>query len=299
MLDLETLQILIAFSEEKTLSKTAEAINVSQPSLSRSMKKLEDELQVSLFTRSKNRLELNKTGTLAVGHAKMVLAEVDRMVTSVQLFDRKSRNVRIGTVAPTPLWALIPNCSVAFPHMSVDTEIQEEKALYRGLDKGDYRLVVVHNKPEDSDNYNYFLYNHENILLCVPPDHPLAEKEEVSVADFNGETMLVVSNIGFWEKIFRDNLPDSHFIYQSERSEVGELMKHSDLLCFSSDLQIQTLGAPGGDTTRKLLPITDDFMHASYYLVYKRSEERNLRPLLRLIQPLDVDEDEIYAMGGA
>ena len=76
MIELEQLRQLVAFDEYGTLSKAAEALHISQPSLSRTMQTLEEELQASLFIRKKNRILLNETGEMAVEQARQVLSAV-------------------------------------------------------------------------------------------------------------------------------------------------------------------------------------------------------------------------------
>lgn len=69
MLDFEQLKQLVAFADYGTLSKAAESMNISQPTFTRAMKSVEDSFGVSLFTRGKNKIELNDTGLLAVERA--------------------------------------------------------------------------------------------------------------------------------------------------------------------------------------------------------------------------------------
>ena len=66
MIELAQLRHLAAFHQSGTLSQAAEELHISQPALSRSMQKLEEELQVPLFERQKNKLRLNANGQMAV-----------------------------------------------------------------------------------------------------------------------------------------------------------------------------------------------------------------------------------------
>ena len=77
MIELEQLRQLVAFAECGTLSRAAEALHISQPSLSRTMQALEEELEAALFTRQKNRIILNEVGQVAVEHARQVLAAAE------------------------------------------------------------------------------------------------------------------------------------------------------------------------------------------------------------------------------
>ena len=64
MLNLEDLKVLISFQKEGSLTKTAEALNISQPTLTRIMQRLEQEFKATLFIRTKNKLTLNSNGEL-------------------------------------------------------------------------------------------------------------------------------------------------------------------------------------------------------------------------------------------
>ena len=80
MFELYQLIQLIAIAECGTISRAAEQLHLSQPALSRSMQKLEDILQVTLFDRQKNKITLNKNGKLAVEQARRCLLYTSRCV---------------------------------------------------------------------------------------------------------------------------------------------------------------------------------------------------------------------------
>ena len=75
MIEMNLLAQFAAFADAGTLTRAAEQLHTSQPALTRAMKKLELELGVPLFVRSKNHLELTETGRYAVPYAKRVLQE--------------------------------------------------------------------------------------------------------------------------------------------------------------------------------------------------------------------------------
>lgn len=73
MLNLLELEQLVAFADYGTLSKAAETLNISQPTITRTMQHLEDTFGVPLFQHSKNHISLNETGLRAVEYAKQLL----------------------------------------------------------------------------------------------------------------------------------------------------------------------------------------------------------------------------------
>ena len=86
MLDLLELEQLVAFAEFGTLSKAAEALHISQPTITRTMQHLEMEFGVPLFARGKNKIELNETGLKAVEHARSLLTIAQNTVQQVQAY---------------------------------------------------------------------------------------------------------------------------------------------------------------------------------------------------------------------
>ena len=108
MLELYELRQFAAFAGCGTLSEAAELLHLSQPALSRNMKKLEEDLGVSLFIRRKNRLELNENGKYALKLAQELLADADSLTAKVQEFDQKKRLIKLCSCAPAPVWVLTP-----------------------------------------------------------------------------------------------------------------------------------------------------------------------------------------------
>ena len=80
MVTFSQLEMLIAFADANTLSKAAETLHLSQPTLTRAMKQLEEEFRVPLFDHRKNRLTLNENGRMAVEYARKLWKEADDMV---------------------------------------------------------------------------------------------------------------------------------------------------------------------------------------------------------------------------
>ena len=73
MIEFNQLEHLVAIAKNKTISKAAEELLISQPGLTKSMQRLEEDLGLSLFNRKKNKIELNDNGLLAVEFAKKLL----------------------------------------------------------------------------------------------------------------------------------------------------------------------------------------------------------------------------------
>lgn len=103
MTDLYLLEELIAFKKYKTLAKTAETLSVTQPTVTRGMQKLENELGTSLFKREPNRITLNKTGEFAATEAEKVIQYNQNYAKRIQKFALSENSISVAANAPGPL----------------------------------------------------------------------------------------------------------------------------------------------------------------------------------------------------
>ena len=86
-MDLHLLEILLAFKKYGTLSSTAEALHISQPTLTRNMQTLEEEVDVPIFIHGKNTLKLNETGEFLVKESEKLLHSYHEMIQNLHLLD--------------------------------------------------------------------------------------------------------------------------------------------------------------------------------------------------------------------
>ena len=119
MIEIYLLEHLDAFARLGTLSAASEELHISQPALTRSMQKLEQELGVTLFVREKNRMHLNDNGKLAAEYAARLLSEDKDMVRIIQAYDRSHRTIFLGSCAPTPIYPITSLLQQLYPEMTI------------------------------------------------------------------------------------------------------------------------------------------------------------------------------------
>lgn len=143
MPEIHQLEQLVSVSKYGNLSKAAEELHISQPALSRSMQKLESELEVSLFERQKNKIEFTKTGEVAAEYAQKVLDQMQDMISKIHTFDRSLHTISLGSCAPAPLWDIVPVFSSLYSDMTISYDIKEQDKLLQGLTDGTYQLIIT------------------------------------------------------------------------------------------------------------------------------------------------------------
>ena len=276
MIELNQLEQLICIAKNKTISKAAQELLISQPALSRSMQRLESDLGVELFDHYKNKIELNKNGELVVKHAQKIIKSIQTMVDDVQEFDRSFHTISIATCSPAPMWDIEPLIKELYPQISIQTAVINKKDLLTKLKAKEYHLVIT---PKYIDDSQYFCipYVEEDLLLSLPLNHPLASKKEIKFHDLDGQTMLLYSNIGFWHDLHMQKTPKTKYLLQEERLTFNEIVKASTLPSYTSNLSIKREGKM---SDRVILPIDEDEAHVTYYVVMLKENKKKYKELI-------------------
>ncbi len=117
-----------------------------------------------------------------------------------ELTKLSQNHISFGSCAPAPLWGVEYALSNNIEAQIESTLVQDENILIEGLEKGDYSLIVLHHPLQDKKYISQEFLN-ESLYLSVPPAHPLAPFKEISFSDLNGQSVLLLSRIGFWNEV--------------------------------------------------------------------------------------------------
>lgn len=284
MIELYQLKQLITIAEAGTISKAAELLLISQPALTRSIQRLEGDLDLKLFDRKKNKITLNDNGQLAVEYAKTIISEADKMVTQLRNYDRKKHVISIGSCAPAPVWGLQYIFNKTYPELNVTHAIDShEEKLLNGLENNQYSIIIL-NHPLKNSNYICKELFDEHLYLSVPPDHPLAFLKELTFNDLNGESVLLLSGIGFWNKICIKMIPKSHLLIQDDVAVFNELIRGSALPNFKSNI---TMMREKDDINRIAIPIIDKEAKATYFAIYHKEDHKRFSPITKELSNID------------
>lgn len=224
---------------------------------------------------------MNENGRLAVEFAQKLLDGREEMIK--ELTKLSQNHISFGSCAPAPLWGVEYALSNNTEAQIESTLVQDEKTLIEGLEKGDYSLIVLHHPLQDKKYISQEFLN-ESLYLSVPPAHPLAPFKEISFSDLNGQSVLLLTRIGFWNKVCQRMIPESHLLFQDDPSVFNELTKMSALPNFRSNITIQREEA---EDNRILIPITDPEAHVRYYAIYPKDKRNVFQPIIKQIKNID------------
>ncbi len=263
MIETYLLEHLSAFRKHKTLSETAECLHLTQPTLTRSMNKLEEAFGVPLFIRKKKRIYLNSNGEVAADYADEILELHETMMQQVKLVHRLSNTFSVGFCAPGPLYELTAVLSNHFSDKTVSTEIKSESDLIKGLSNDLYQMIVL-NHPLGNDQYYSEFCCSEQLNAALVPEHRFSGQKYISFKMLDGEVFLMASNVGIWEGLVREKMPSSTFLMQENTDSLKQVAESSSISGFSTDITLRVLGRRGN---RLSIPFSDAEAYMDFYCI--------------------------------
>lgn len=278
-MEFDQLRQLDAIERCGTMLAASRELHISQPALSRSIKRLEEEFGQPLFSRSGRHVRLNDTGRTAVDWARQILRDESLMRNAIDIIAQRARALRVGTVAPAPLWRLTRYLVERFPQETLTSETTSPEDVLRGVLDGIYDLGIVAEAPNVPGLTATHLMD-ENLAVSLPPNHPLAARKRVTCDDLKGETFLIFTDIGFWRERVDRALPHTTLIEQRDR-EVFMQLAHSTPHCtFVTDAP-HNQGALAG---RSIVPLDDEIAHATFHLIMRTDAPGLARQLFTWVQ---------------
>lgn len=192
--DITQLQYFATVAKYSSVTKAAYELHIAQPSLSQSIAKLESELGVTLFERSKKKLVLNTYGELYLDKVLPVLDALD---------NAKQELIILKQTLDSPLvikvWRSSTLCSKIiaafmdrYPYINLKV-IQEDYENLSPLETGvDYDIALVSGVPSTMPPYPSEIIFQEDILLAVNRKHPMADKNEVNLSHFKDDSFILL-----------------------------------------------------------------------------------------------------------
>ena len=192
---LTDLRYLVKLAELRHFAKAAAACYVSQPTLSIAIKKLEDELNISLFERHRHEVLITPAGERVIAQAKVVLDEAEHLkqLAAAQQ-DEFAQPLRLGaifTVAPYVFPSLIPALHQSAPNLLLYLEENYTHVLSEKLANGELDVILVAAPFELPESQSQALFSEEFYLL-TPKNHEFAQKKRVLASDVAHAPMLML-----------------------------------------------------------------------------------------------------------
>ncbi len=185
-MELRHLRYFVAVAEELHFTRAADRLNMSQPPLSQRIMELERELQVTLFERTRRRVELTAVGGHFLDCAREVLARLDAAVEAVrQIARNETGHLVIGWEPLVELGSvprLIQGLRQRYPAIRVEVRTLVSTDLLRALRDGRIDAAFV-SPPESQDDLTVHVLEREPLLAVLPDGHRLANRAAIPASE--------------------------------------------------------------------------------------------------------------------
>ena len=189
-MEIRTLRYFLAVAREENMTRAAEILHVTQPTLSKQLKSLEEELGKKLFTRHSFSIKLTDEGILLHDRAEDLVQMADKIekeflslddITGGELYFGLAESYQIKYLARA-----IKVFKEQYPTLHYHITSGDTEQIADKLDKGLLDFLVLAELP-DNRKYEYISFPESDVWgLIIPADDPLAEKETISVSDLKG-----------------------------------------------------------------------------------------------------------------
>ncbi len=247
---LTELRYIVAVSRELHFGRAAAACFVSQPTLSVAIKKLEDELDVTIFERRPHDVTITPTGRRIVEQAITVLEQANAIkAIAGEDKDQLHGSLKLGviyTIGPFLLPHLIPLLNREAPDLTLIIEEDFTMNLAEQLKRGELDMIIISTPFEQPGATLEVLYK-EPFTVMLPKNHSLADKKQIKANDLIGETLLLLKS----GNCFRDQVMDA---CPACKGDIFSKDKIQQTLEGSSIETIKHMVAAGSGVT--ILPLT-------------------------------------------
>jgi LysR family transcriptional regulator, hydrogen peroxide-inducible genes activator len=229
------LQYVLAVAEHKNFTLAAEKCFVTQPTLSMQIQKVEEELDIVIFDRSKKPIQLTEVGQKIVAQAKNIVNEADRIQDIVDqqkgFIGGEFRLGIIPTVMPTLLPMFLNNFIKKYPKVKLIIEELNTSEIVTKLKNGHLDAAIAATPLEEEKIKEVVLY-YEPFMVYVPQEHPKYSKKELEVSDLNVEEILLLQDGHCFRdgilNLCKNNSVNAESKFQIESGSFETLIKLAD-----------------------------------------------------------------------
>lgn len=194
-MEIKNLRYFLAVAREENMSKAAEQLHVSQPTLSKTLKSLEEELGKKLFVRHSFSISLTDEGMLLRDRAQDLVAMSDKIEQEFNsLDDITGGNIYFGLAESYQIRYLareIYKLKEKYPNFTYHITSGDTEQVTEKLDKGILDFAVLCETP-DSNKYEYVKFPEADVWgAIISSSHPLAKKKSIHVSDLIGQPLFV------------------------------------------------------------------------------------------------------------
>lgn len=235
-MEIRTLRYFLTIVKEESITKAAEILHITQPTLSRQIAQMEEESGVKLFERGARKIKLTSEGILLKRRAEEILQLVAK--AKEELAEQESLvagKISIGsgeTASVLFLSELLASFQKKYPNVSFDLFTATADLVKEQMDKGlvDIGLLL---EPIDMEKYDFIRFNlKEKWIVLMRPDDPLSKKDSITAKDLSELPLIMPSRMNIQNELaswFGRYYEKLHIVFTSNLSTNAAIMVNKGL----------------------------------------------------------------------
>lgn len=189
-MELLQLQYFKKVAELEHMTHAAKALNIAQPSLSKAISRLEEDLGVRLFERYNRQIKLNENGRIFLRRVNAVLHELQEAERELHALNQKTdHTIRLSVTIPRVLPDLISSFLEEEPQVHFKQYVQSVPKMKEKLRSGELDFCIS-SVPIQDEDIEWQPLMTEEILLIAPPGHWLGTKSHISLYELRDEAFV-------------------------------------------------------------------------------------------------------------
>ena len=281
-MQIQQLQYFLEIASEKSISKAAKKLYLSQPTLSQQVIKLEEELGIPLLVRHSKSVSLTDAGEQFAQHSRSILGSLNQLQDLMKQHSiMKAGTLRVGLLWISGYIGLLPileSYRKTYPNVQLLFQIDGSSALLQQLLNRSLHAAFVINEEHQLAAYSKELYyqqiQEDYYVALVSSQNPLAEKDVLSIEDLRDQPIIMPSrSSAFYKQVstfFERRYITPNVICETSLTDlVSQLVSHNFGIGFCSHSIAQRIQTPD----IRILPLSEVFHRPVYYVT--------LRELLR------------------
>ena len=217
-MELRVLRYFQAVVTELNISRAAERLHVSQPTISRQLKDLEDELGVVLFERNGRHIQLTSSGEYFANQTNQILALTDKTLANVNTAKEVSGTLALGSAEARSFLTVaqsLKKLQRQYPKIKANLTSSNANQIRANLKSGNLDFGIVM-EPTDKHAFNFIRLPGESRWgLLVPRQSPLANRDHISLDDLKDQNIITSAQHGMLDQLqnwYGDSTPQFNVV---------------------------------------------------------------------------------------
>lgn len=269
-MEIQQLYYYMELCKQKNFTEAGYACNMTQGALSKQIRKLENELGITLIRRNTREFELSKEGEIFLSYAKKMTGTYEEMLKNVQ----KNQEIKIGcmpVLAPYHFARLVADFRKEYPDIKLVIDERIASEIQENSDRYDF-LILRENMMEDQKKFRFFPLYDDELCAVLYEKHPLYGRDRLQLKELKDDVFIFPERGSGSYEVFYKNCEKAGF----EPKIAFEFPQANTIMSFVSEgvgvtITFSTVYREAKCAGVKMIPLEDE-LHSVISLFYRKNK---------------------------